>query len=84
MISFLYTLPLWKICKPPQLLRAFQEVPPQFAAEGIFEAATDGKDLLRYQIGEDAERGVKMRFEQGDAAFIRGMKERMLPQAAQN
>ena len=56
----------------------------EFVAEGIFEAATDGKEQLRYQIGEDAVRWAKMRLEQGDDAFIQGIKERMPLQTAQN
>ena len=49
----------------------------EFLAEGIYNAATDGKNQLRYLIGPDAEQLYAMRQEVGDDAFIAGMKERM-------
>ena len=50
----------------------------EFLAEGIYEAATDGKAQLRYLVGPDAEQTYAMRQEHGDDAFIAGMKQRML------
>ncbi|MEL6268807.1 MAG: SDR family oxidoreductase [Chloroflexota bacterium] len=47
-------------------------------AEGIFTAATDGSDQLRYVLGDDAVQLYAMRKEQGDQAFMAGMIERML------
>jgi len=47
-------------------------------AEGIFNAATDGTDQLRYMLGDDAKQLYGMRTEHGDQAFIAGMIERML------
>jgi len=51
---------------------------PELMAEGVFEAATDGKAQLRYLLGEDAVQMYAMRQEHGDDAFIAGMKERTL------
>ncbi|MDJ0757515.1 MAG: SDR family oxidoreductase [Ardenticatenaceae bacterium] len=47
-------------------------------AEWIFEAATDGKNQLRYLLGEDANQIYAMREQAGDDAFITGMREQML------
>ena len=49
----------------------------EFLAEGIYAAATDGKQQLRYLIGSDAEQLINMRNEVGDDAFIAGIKEQM-------
>ena len=46
-------------------------------AEAIYIAATDGKDQLRYLIGEDANQLYGSRTEVGDDAFIAGMKQRV-------
>lgn len=46
-------------------------------AEGIFEAATDGKKQLRYLLG-DAEQTYGMRKQVGDDAFMAKLRERML------
>ena len=51
---------------------------PEYLAEHIFAAATDGKAQLRYLIGEDAHRIYGMREQAGDDAFMAGMKELML------
>ena len=50
----------------------------EFLAEGIYAAATDGKEQLRYLIGPDAEQTYGLRQQVGDDAFIAGMKQRML------
>lgn len=50
----------------------------EYLAEGIYEAATDGKHQLRYLIGNDAVQTYEMRKEHGDDAFVAGMKQRML------
>lgn len=47
----------------------------EYQAEGIFNAATDGKKQMRYLIGADAEQRYAMRKEAGDDAFIAGMKQ---------
>ena len=46
-------------------------------AQGIYEAATDGKAQLRYLLGDDAKQTYGMREQVGDDAFIAGMRERM-------
>lgn len=51
---------------------------PEFLAEGIYAAATDGKAQMRYLIGADAEQTYAMRQQIGDDAFIAGIKQRLL------
>jgi hypothetical protein len=51
---------------------------PEFLAEGIYAAATDGKAQLRYLIGEDAEQTYAMRQQVGDDAFVAGIRQQML------
>jgi len=48
--------------------------PASVAAEVIFEAATDGKDQMRYTAGEDAIAIIARRGKMDDAAFMAGMK----------
>lgn len=48
---------------------------PETIAEVVYEAATDGKDQLRYLAGNDAKRIFKQRLEQGAEAFRIGMKK---------
>ena len=47
-------------------------------AQGIYDAATDGKAQLRYLLGDDAKQTYAMREQVGDDAFVAGMRERML------
>jgi NAD(P)-dependent dehydrogenase (short-subunit alcohol dehydrogenase family) len=42
---------------------------PEQIAEVVYEAATDGKDQLRYQAGEDAKAYVDQRLKKGAEAF---------------
>ncbi len=49
----------------------------EYIAEGIYEAATDGKQKLRYQLGSDAANFYKNRRTVGDEAFINNMREMM-------
>lgn len=51
---------------------------PEEIAEVVYEAATDGKDQLRYVAGADARELYKRRLEVGDAAFMQYMKEMIL------
>ncbi|RAK00130.1 NADP-dependent 3-hydroxy acid dehydrogenase YdfG [Larkinella arboricola] len=44
-------------------------------AEVVYEAATDGKDTLRYVCGEDAKNLYAQRLAVGDEAFRAGMKQ---------
>lgn len=48
--------------------------PASVVAEVIFEAATDGKNQLRYAAGEDAKMLMKNRQQYDDATFIGGIK----------
>jgi hypothetical protein len=48
---------------------------PDQIAEVVYEAATDGKDQLRYVAGEDAKATYAMRLKVGDEAFRKGMAQ---------
>ena len=48
---------------------------PEQIAEVVYEAATDGKNQLRYQAGEDAKAYVAQRLEQGAEAFRKNLGE---------
>ncbi len=48
--------------------------PASVVAEVIFEAATDGKNQLRYTAGEDARAILANRQQYDDATFVGGMK----------
>jgi short-subunit dehydrogenase len=48
--------------------------PASVVADVIFEAATDGKDQLRYTAGDDAKAIIAQRREVDDATFAAGMK----------
>ncbi len=48
---------------------------PEQIAEIVYEAATDGKDQLRYVAGEDAKVIYQTRKEVGDQNFMEGMKQ---------
>jgi len=47
---------------------------PEEIAGVVFEAATDGKDQLRYQAGRDAITYVDQRTQQGAEKFRQNMK----------
>ena len=46
---------------------------PAQIAEVVYEAATDGRDQLRYVAGEDAKATYAMRLQVGDEAFRKAM-----------
>jgi NAD(P)-dependent dehydrogenase (short-subunit alcohol dehydrogenase family) len=48
---------------------------PDQIAEVVYEAATDGKDQLRYVAGEDAKATYAMRLKVGDEDFRKGMAQ---------
>jgi NAD(P)-dependent dehydrogenase (short-subunit alcohol dehydrogenase family) len=48
---------------------------PDQIAEVVYEAATDGKDQLRYIAGEDAKATYAMRLQVGAEAFRKGMAQ---------
>jgi len=49
---------------------------PAQIAEVVYEAATDGKDQLRYVAGEDAKATYALRLQIGDEAFRKAMNAR--------
>ncbi|MGC1650006.1 MAG: SDR family oxidoreductase, partial [Candidatus Sulfotelmatobacter sp.] len=51
---------------------------PEQIAEVVYEAATDGKDQLRYIAGADAKAIYAMRVELGDEAFRKAMAQQFL------
>ena len=48
---------------------------PEQIAEVVYEAATDGKDQLRYTAGEDAKETYALRKQLGDEAFRKAMDQ---------
>jgi NAD(P)-dependent dehydrogenase (short-subunit alcohol dehydrogenase family) len=48
---------------------------PEQIAEVVFEAATDGKEQLRYVAGADARATYAMRLQLGDEAFRGAMRQ---------
>jgi short-subunit dehydrogenase len=48
---------------------------PEQIAQVVYEAATDGKDTLRYVCGDDAKALYTQRLEAGDEAFRKGIKQ---------
>ena len=53
---------------------------PEQIAEVVYEAATDGKDQLRYVAGEDAKAMYAMRLQMGDEAFRKMMNQQFFGQ----
>jgi NAD(P)-dependent dehydrogenase (short-subunit alcohol dehydrogenase family) len=53
---------------------------PEQIAEVVYEAATDGKDQLRYVAGEDAKAMYAMRLQMGDEAFRKAINQQFLGQ----
>ncbi|WP_221392139.1 SDR family oxidoreductase [Dyadobacter sp. NIV53] len=51
---------------------------PEQIAEVVYEAATDGKNTLRYVCGEDAKALYAQRLAAGDEGFRQGIKQMML------
>ena len=55
---------------------------PDQIAEVVYEAATDGKDQLRYVAGADAKSMYAMRLQLGDEAFRKAMRQQLFGDAA--
>jgi NAD(P)-dependent dehydrogenase (short-subunit alcohol dehydrogenase family) len=57
---------------------------PELVAEVVYEAATDGKDQLRYIAGEDAKAMYAMRLQLGEEGFCKAMAQQFFgePKAA--
>lgn len=56
---------------------------PAQIAEVVYEAATDGRDQLRYIAGPDAKATYAARLQQGDEAFRKGLEQQFFGQQAQ-
>jgi NAD(P)-dependent dehydrogenase (short-subunit alcohol dehydrogenase family) len=54
---------------------------PEQIAEVVYEAATDGKDQLRYIAGADAKEIYAMRMQLGDEAFRKAMAQQFFGEA---
>jgi NAD(P)-dependent dehydrogenase (short-subunit alcohol dehydrogenase family) len=57
---------------------------PEEIAEVVFEAATDGKDQLRYVAGPDAKATYATRLQLGDEAFRMAIKHQFFGKQAEN
>jgi len=55
---------------------------PEQIAEVVYEAATDGKDQLRYIAGADAKEIYAMRMKVGDEAFHKALAQQFFCDAA--
>jgi NAD(P)-dependent dehydrogenase (short-subunit alcohol dehydrogenase family) len=55
---------------------------PEEIAEVVYEAATDGKDQLRYVAGADAKAIYALRMQLGDEAFRKAMAQQFLGDSA--
>jgi NAD(P)-dependent dehydrogenase (short-subunit alcohol dehydrogenase family) len=53
---------------------------PEQIAEVVYEAATDGKDQLRYVAGEDGKAMYAMRLQMGDEAFRKAINQQFFGQ----
>jgi len=56
---------------------------PEEIAEVVYEAATDGKDQLRYVAGPDAKATYAMRLQLGDEAFRKAIKHQFFGKHAE-
>jgi len=54
---------------------------PEQIAEVVYEAATDGKDQLRYLAGADAKEIYAMRLQLGEEAFRKAMAQQFFGEA---
>ena len=60
-----------RIITDPKQMESYSS--PDQIAEVVYEAATDGKDQLRYVAGADAKATYAMRLQMGDEAFRKAM-----------
>jgi len=67
------------ITDPKQMATYFS---PEQVAEVVYEAATDGKDQLRYIAGADAKAMYAMRLQLGDEAFRKAIAQQFFGDAA--
>lgn len=59
--------------KMAEMMTADNMSSPEYLAQKIFEAATDGTDRLRYLIGQDAQEIIEMRNQIGSEEFVKVM-----------
>lgn len=57
----------------PKQMEAYSS--PEQIAEVVYEAATDGKEQLRYVAGDDAKAMYAMRLQLGDEAFRKALDQ---------
>jgi NAD(P)-dependent dehydrogenase (short-subunit alcohol dehydrogenase family) len=62
------------VVRDPKTMETYST--PDQIAEVVYEAATDGKDQLRYVAGADAKATYAMRLQIGDEAFRKAMSQR--------
>ena len=55
-----------------------QAIPAEQVAEAVYEAATDGKDQIRYLVGEDTKAMYARRLEIGEEDFRKELKKQLL------
>jgi hypothetical protein len=61
------------VIRDPKTMATYSS--PDQIAEVVFEAATDGKDQLRYVAGDDAKATYAMRLSMGDEKFRKAMAQ---------
>jgi len=67
------------IIKDPERMATYST--PEQIAEVVYEAATDGKDQLRYVAGADAKAMYEMRLQVGDEAFRKAIAQQFFGDA---
>lgn len=55
-----------------------QAIPAEQVAEAVYEAATDGKDQIRYLVGEDTKAMYARRLEIGEEDFRKELRKQLL------
>ena len=66
-----------------QIEHAATFIPPEQIAEVVYEAATDGKDQLRYVAGADAKATYAVRLQLGDEAFRKAIRQQFFGKQAE-
>lgn len=67
------------IIRDPERMATYSS--PEQIAEVVYEAATDGKDQLRYIAGADAKAMYEMRLQIGDEAFRKAIGQQFFGDA---
>jgi NAD(P)-dependent dehydrogenase (short-subunit alcohol dehydrogenase family) len=66
--------PVMRAFTDPKQMETYSS--PEQIAEVVYEAATDGKDQLRYMAGADAKTAYEKRLKMGDEVFRKAMDKR--------